>query len=56
MSDGGKGSTQRPTDLDKFATNYDQIKWKTPEGCNGSCGFPFCDCKEKCEEKNVTTA
>lgn len=25
MSDGGKGSTQRPTDYDKFASNFDAI-------------------------------
>ena len=25
MSDGGKGSKQRPTDYNKFSSNYDQI-------------------------------
>ena len=25
MSDGGKGSTQRPTDHDKYSKNYDAI-------------------------------
>lgn len=25
MSDGGKGSKQRPTDYQKFSSNYDQI-------------------------------
>ena len=25
MNDGGKGSTQRPTDMDAFASNFDKI-------------------------------
>jgi hypothetical protein len=32
MSDGGKGSTQRPTDKQKFDENYDKIfRKKTPQ-------------------------
>lgn len=31
MSDGGKGSAQRPTDLKKFQSNYNQIKWERNE-------------------------
>lgn len=54
---GGKGSTQRPTDKQAYDTNYDRIfRKKLPEGCDGSCGHPFCDCVEVCEEKkNATT-
>lgn len=29
MSDGGKGSKQRPTDKNKFDEGYDRIVWKT---------------------------
>lgn len=29
MSDGGKGSQQRPTDKKKFDEGYDRIVWKT---------------------------
>lgn len=46
-----KGSKQRPTDLDQFNANYDKIKWTPPEGMDGSCGFPFCQCTEKCLDK-----
>jgi hypothetical protein len=31
MSDGGKGSKQRPTDKAKFDANYDAIFRKTPQ-------------------------
>ena len=31
MSDGGKGSEQRPTDHKKWSDNYDQIKWTAEE-------------------------
>ncbi len=31
MSDGGKGSKQRPTDKAKFDANYDLIFRKTPQ-------------------------
>ncbi len=30
MSDGGKGSTQRPTDYEKYSTQYDAIFGKKP--------------------------
>lgn len=31
MSDGGKGSSQRPTDHKKWSNNYDNIKWTKEE-------------------------
>ena len=31
MSDGGKGSTQRPTDHKKWSSGYDNIKWTREE-------------------------
>lgn len=31
MSDGGKGDSRRPTDENKFRSNYDQIKWTREE-------------------------
>lgn len=31
MSDGGKGSTQRPTDHKKFSSGYDNIQWTREE-------------------------
>jgi hypothetical protein len=31
MSDGGKGSEQRPTDHKKWSNNYDNIKWTKEE-------------------------
>ena len=49
----GKGDKQRPTDLEKFNANYDKIKWTPPEGMDGSCGFPFCQCNEKCLDKEL---
>ena len=50
-----KGSKQRPTDHYIFEQNYDKI-FRTPKDAvqHKDCGFPFCDCKERCEkyEKN----
>jgi hypothetical protein len=31
MNDGGKGDARRPTDENKFRSNYDQIKWTVEE-------------------------
>jgi hypothetical protein len=31
MSDGGKGSTQRPTDQKKWSSGYDNIQWTKEE-------------------------
>ena len=31
MSDGGKGSTQRPTDHKKWSSGYDNIQWTKEE-------------------------
>ena len=31
MSDGGKGSTQRPTDHKKWSSGYDNIQWTREE-------------------------
>jgi len=31
MSDGGKGSTQRPTDQKKWSNGYDNIQWTKEE-------------------------
>lgn len=34
MSDGGKGSAQRPTDHKAYANNFDRIFGKQPSGQN----------------------
>jgi len=31
MNDGGKGDARRPTNENKFRSNYDQIKWTVEE-------------------------
>ena len=31
MNDGGKGDARRPTDENKFRSNYDNIKWTKEE-------------------------
>jgi hypothetical protein len=56
MSDGGKGSKQRPTNFEKFSNNYDQIFGKKNKlilpmpGTIGSAKVVF---KEKTkQEKN----
>lgn len=49
---GGKGSTQRPADESKLSENWDKINWETPQGADCTCGYPFCDCEEKCKEKD----
>jgi len=54
MSDGGKGSKQRPTDFEKFSDNYDQIFGKKDKlilpmpGTIGSAKVVF---KEKAKQE-----
>jgi len=59
MSDGGKGSTQRPTDKAAYDEGHDRI-FKKRENLPvvatfgmwpvfPNCAHPFCNCEEKCE-------
>lgn len=60
MSDGGKGSTQRPTDKAAYDKGYERI-FKKRENlpidptmgtwpASPNCAHPFCNCEEKCED------
>jgi len=63
VSDGGKGSTQRPTNQDAFSKAWERIfggkpsddlekQYRdVPKGADGACGHPFCKCVDVCEER-----
>lgn len=51
----GKGSGRRPGE--GYEEQHEKIDWSKPEGMgvHPMCGFPFCDCNEKCEEADEST-